>query len=188
MSTPREFVYDDLAKLCESKEKIHGWLRDRGLIGDFNGPCGNCGDGFIHLRKDSSKSDSFVWRCTRKICGFKVSIREGSWFAKSKLSLETITKLTYYWVYKLPQEFVRRELGLGEHTSVDWNNFCREVCCEIVQLDCEKIGGPGRVVEIDESKFGKRKYHRGRRVDGVWVFGGIERGRLPPSRAILRTA
>ena len=30
-------------------------------------------------------------------------------------------------------------------------------------------------MEIDESKFGKRKYHRGRRVDGVWVFGGIER-------------
>lgn len=43
------------------------------------------------------------------------------------------------------------------------------------ELDNEKIGGPGRTVEIDESKFGKRKYHRGKRVDGVWVFGGIER-------------
>ena len=37
------------------------------------------------------------------------------------------------------------------------------------------IGGPGIIVEIDESKFGKRKYHRGHRVDGAWVFGGIER-------------
>ncbi|XP_046577408.1 E3 ubiquitin-protein ligase SHPRH-like [Haliotis rubra] len=39
----------------------------------------------------------------------------------------------------------------------------------------EMIGGPGIEVEIDESKFGKRKFHRGRRVDGVWVFGGIEK-------------
>ena len=65
---------------------------------------------------------------------------------------------------------------MSEHTSVDWNNFGREVCCKIVQLDCEPIGGPGTAVEIDESKFRKRKYNRGRRVDGVWVFGGIECG------------
>ena len=38
------------------------------------------------------------------------------------------------------------------------------------------IGGDGAVVKIDESKFGKRKYHKGHRVDGVWVIGGIERG------------
>ena len=39
-----------------------------------------------------------------------------------------------------------------------------------------KIGGPDKVVEIDESKFGKRKYHRGHHVEGQWVFGGYERG------------
>ena len=40
----------------------------------------------------------------------------------------------------------------------------------------EKIGGIGKVVEIDESKFGRRKYYRGHRVEGQWIFGGIERG------------
>ena len=30
-------------------------------------------------------------------------------------------------------------------------------------------------MEIDESKFGKRKYHRGHRVEGVWVVGGVEK-------------
>ncbi|KAG1125074.1 hypothetical protein G6F37_013952 [Rhizopus arrhizus] len=29
-------------------------------------------------------------------------------------------------------------------------------------------------IQIDESKFGKRKYNRGSRRDGVWVFGMVE--------------
>jgi hypothetical protein len=32
-----------------------------------------------------------------------------------------------------------------------------------------------KVVEIDESKFFHRKYHRGQWRAGHWVFGGIER-------------
>ena len=34
--------------------------------------------------------------------------------------------------------------------------------------------GLGAVVEIDESKFGKRKYHRSHYVKGQRVFGGYE--------------
>ena len=33
-----------------------------------------------------------------------------------------------------------------------------------------------KLVEIDESKFFHRKYHRGEYREGRWVFGGIERG------------
>ena len=33
-----------------------------------------------------------------------------------------------------------------------------------------------KIVEIDESKFSHRKYHRGENREGHWVFGGIERG------------
>ena len=39
----------------------------------------------------------------------------------------------------------------------------------------QQIRGNGVEVEIDESKFGKRKYYRGHRVEGQWVFGGCER-------------
>ena len=37
------------------------------------------------------------------------------------------------------------------------------------------IGGENVIVEADESKFGKRKHHRGHYVEGVWVLGMVER-------------
>ena len=34
--------------------------------------------------------------------------------------------------------------------------------------------GKGSIVEVDESKFGKRKYYKGHRVGGgVWVVGAV---------------
>ncbi|KAI5693518.1 hypothetical protein M8J75_000560 [Diaphorina citri] len=33
----------------------------------------------------------------------------------------------------------------------------------------------GKVVEIDEAKFGRRKYNRGRVIDGKWLFEEIKR-------------
>lgn len=42
-------------------------------------------------------------------------------------------------------------------------------------LKKEVLDGPGVIVEIDEFKFGKRKYYKGHRVEGQWIFGGFER-------------
>ena len=57
----------------------------------------------------------------------------------------------------------------------DWLNLIREVFIVNAVENSEKIDGPEKIVEIDESKFGKRKYNKGKRVEGEWVFGGVER-------------
>ena len=44
---------------------------------------------------------------------------------------------------------------------MDGDRFCREVCKVALFERREKIGGPGKLVQIDESKIGKRNYHRG---------------------------
>ena len=66
-------------------------------------------------------------------------------------------------------------IQISDHTAVDWYNFVRDVCAEYIQQHPVVIGGVGIEVEIDESKFGGRKYNRGRWQEGHWVFGGIER-------------
>jgi len=53
--------------------------------------------------------------------------------------------------------------------------FCRETMLVFMAGYSEKLGGPNKIVEVDESKFGRRKYHRGHLVKDHWVFGGIER-------------
>lgn len=172
------FVYDDIYVLCENKDLLINWLREKKLISNLEGAtCEVCCIGKFRLQNDKLFSqDGVYWRCSYRGCGKKISIRKGSWFEKAHLSLAKIIKLTYYRVYKYPEELMDHELKIGSgHTAVDWYNFAREICVEILGKNSEKIGGPGEVVEIDESKFGKRKYHRGKQVEGVWVFGGIER-------------
>ena len=175
--TSLPLVYDDIYEICRDKGNLITWCRTEGLLGDFGGLCSFCLEGTVYLRTDKSYSkDECVWRCSNKSCNKKTSIRQDSWFAKSHLTIDKIIKLTYYWVYKFPQQQVSHELRIDSgHTTVDWYNFCRDICIDILEKDNDQIGGPGKEVEIDESKFGKRKYHRGKRVDGVWVFGGIER-------------
>jgi hypothetical protein len=69
---------------------------------------------------------------------------------------------------------MQSEYHFGSHPLADWGMFCREVMLVYLERSSVKIGGPNKTVEIYESKFGQRKYHRGHPVKGQWVFGGVE--------------
>ncbi|KAM8702256.1 hypothetical protein ACLKA7_007599 [Drosophila subpalustris] len=70
---------------------------------------------------------------------------------------------------------LQEEFGWCRQSIVDWKSHLREVYIDWSQRNSRvRIGGPGKIVEIDEAKVGKRKYKRGRVVKGQWVFGGTE--------------
>ena len=112
---------------------------------------------------------------TYKCKDVKLSIRHNSWLIDSKLKLEIILEFMYLWSQAFSIKEIMHELRLTNKTVIEWSTFLRE-CCVSTIIDASKgIGGNGVEVEIDESKFGKRKYHRGHRVEGQWVFGGQEK-------------
>ena len=57
-------------------------------------------------------------------------------------------------------------------------NFSTKVC-EDALVNQEKIGGPGKIVEIDETHVSSRpKNNSGRELvkkEHFWIFGGVER-------------
>ncbi len=72
------------------------------------------------------------------------------------------------------QDILIHESGINNKNIVQYAHFSREVCIDVLEKLSEPIGGQGIIMEIDESKIGKRKYNRGRCVDGVLVFSEIE--------------
>ena len=123
--------------------------------------------------------DGRRWACAT--CDFTKSVRDNSFFSKSHLSLEQMVILIYMWSRDSPQKDILHEADIAsEATLVDWCNFLREECETWLEFNSGEIGGMTDngepiVVEIDESKFFHRKYHRGQWHEGHWVFGGIER-------------
>jgi transposase-like protein len=113
--------------------------------------------------------------------GFRKSVRDGSFFARSHLTIRQIVIMVYCWSCDMPQQQMAREAGvLDLGAIVDWCNFMREDAEKWLDSHSTQIGGMDVngdpiVVEIDETKYFHRKYHRGQWRDGHWVFGGVER-------------
>ena len=146
-------------KMCRlnDKEMLVKWLMEEGLLRKSR-LCERCSKE-MSLVMCEDRSDGWKWQCQKQSNGkrhrVEESIRKGSWFSNSRLALEEMLKFTYWWCMDLDQSQIIHELGLSSSTSVDWDSFCREICEVSLIENSVKIGGEGKVVQIDESKFGK---------------------------------
>ncbi|XP_054087731.1 uncharacterized protein LOC114805120, partial [Zeugodacus cucurbitae] len=111
-----------------------------------------------------------IFRCRKGTCRTRaVSRAKRTWFENAKIPLPQVFYLMYAYASHWSQAEVRqnsmfREPILSSSTICDWYNDCREavVLYQIEQqVAVGKIGGPGKKVQIDESKFGKRKFNKG---------------------------
>lgn len=141
------------------------------------------------------------FRCRKRVGSHKLSTKKGTirrefeqsgskntFFFNSKMGIEKTLVLTYCWAnnfnYEQTTEIChsikeQEEQRLSSETISDWFSYLREVslaALDNLYAQNGQIGGIGHIVEIDESKFGKRKYNRGKRVEGSWLLGMIDLG------------
>jgi hypothetical protein len=176
-SKDKHLTYDELVQnfLCNNTVTIQ-WLKDIGLLASET-LCPMCRTPMMWTPcKD--RSDGFKYECrggqAPKRHRVEQSIRRGSWFEKNNLTLQEIMKITYWWCADLRENQIKAQLRINPNTIVDWSMFCREICELSIIRRSEQLGGEGVRVQIDQTKVGKRKYHRGHLVEGQWVFGAIE--------------
>ena len=118
----------------------------------------------------SSYPDGVCWQC----CNKRISLRSDSILSRRKLTYRQFIDLLYEFSRGSSISEAATAVGLSIPTVRSLFNEIRERMAEEITTT-PKIGGPGRIVEIDEAKFGKRKYQRGRIVQGSWILGGVER-------------
>ena len=108
------------------------------------------------------------------------SVVDGTFFAKSRIKLHHILSILYFHITGSNYSQILNHHEVSTKTVTDFKFQIRQLLAEHVKIYPQEIGGIDEegnriIVEIDETKLGKRKYHRGKRVEGVWVFGGVER-------------
>ena len=122
-------------------------------------------------------------RCTLRMCRKEVAIFKNTILHRSRLDpVTTVLKILKYWMYKTTSGCIAGYVGLNKNTVSSYLKRMRTLIEGRYLDSLPVIGEPGIIVEVDESKFGKRKYNRGHGVDGVWVLGMAER---TPQRRII---
>ena len=154
---------------------IMEWMARRGLLHNTY-TCPQCAIP-CSLVAQRDAQDGYRWKCRQ--CHRREGLRINSFF-KSKIALGKLMWFLFSWASEMPMHNVEWHLPISRKTSVDWTNFIRDVCATDVGRNPIQLGGFDNngdpiVVEIDESYFFHRKYHRGRFMNGMWVFAAIER-------------
>ena len=124
--------------------------------------CPAC-QGKLKLAQDAWTDDGFCLKCKEKKCKRRFSIRTSSWYSHIRLSLSTVLYLVYMWCWRFKSFQIIHELEISKHTCADYKNMLREVCFNNFFGNCQLvIGGPGHIVQVDETCLVKRKYNVGR--------------------------
>lgn len=176
--------YEEIVILCMDRERTLQFLIDYNVI-SAHASCEKCGSDMTRAPystqfkcrkrtgyKDCHKRTNFVQ------CNTSKSIFKGTIFSNSNIPIERSIKIIAQYILnpKITLEtlsFEHRISKVSVGRLVKKVNMVLRHWCEL--RTAEGLGGVGRVVEVDETRIGGRKYNRGRETKGQWIFGIYDR-------------
>ncbi len=79
--------------------------------------------------------------------------------------------LLYLWSLEVPIVVAMTLSSVSERHIIQWFQYFRNACNWYLDNFPQQIGGPGHILQVDESVMVKHKYGRGRQAAEQWVFG-----------------
>ena len=116
-----------------------------------------------------------TFRCYNRNCQYKVSLFKNTYFYNIHIKINKYLQIIYLYIHKVSVSNIIKMTGISSETACKITNEIRQLLSDSVKLSDVIIGSKNIIVEVDETKLGKRKYNKGHHVEGIWVIAGIER-------------
>ena len=116
-------------------------------------------------------SDSFCWKCS---CGTNISVRQHSILQNRQISFRTFLQVLSSYSGRQSSAIAAQMHHLDHRTVKSLYTDIREKMASELTSTTGMIGGVNCILQLDEAKFGRRKFNRGRLVEGSWVMGGVD--------------
>ena len=146
----------EFAQQVSNEVEAIQWLSDYGVIKPLSDEiCHEIDCGGRMSIKDKTKS----WRqlkCNR--CRAARRRFGHTFFDGAKIDIHTILYLGIMWMTNCTVKTAVTFSKLSQDTVTNYYGHFRQLVANMIDETQLKIGGPGIEVEIDESKFSKRKY------------------------------
>ena len=120
-----------------------------------------------------SASRTTFWKCP--IGRHSVGLLEGSFLHKSRVGLHKVLMILLHFWLGISRQKSSYLTGVERHTVSFYYSLgeatLNSFICDHFDI---KLGGPGKIVQIDECCLRRRKYKKGRGKKLIWLFGAVE--------------
>lgn len=172
----KAFFNSELQPLIKDRFAAANWMREKRLLAQSM-CCSVC---LLNMSwaKHTKCGDGYSWKCHNTSCArykYTKSIRNGSLFHRSHISLSKWIHVMYLWANEEDLEVAALLLDLSSKIMVDAYRYFREICCWYFEKNPIQLGGEGKTCHFDliPSSSRKRKLDAVKDAEPVQYFIGI---------------